>query len=659
MRRPLQKKTAKMKRIFDIKENFAEEFLIRFISVFLIILGSAIISIVFDKYSIFLKALPFLAGFLAIFALTLIVFNRKIIKLKENKADYLILLFIFSFCIFNAFHFSESLIESGHDQGGYFNTAVLLSNTGKYYENYSENPISLTMPGYLPYENNIVRWHFIPGGPAYFSIFYSLFGISGFPISLSFALFLSTAIIYFLCKKLRNWKAGFFFVLFFLFNFYTMYFSRSTWVENIQLLLVWFAIFLFIKGWQAKKLNYLIYAFLPLSIMMMFRLETMLYLGVYFLAFLFQLIFNWKKYEKTPSIWAISLIIFALFFSVIPFIFDSEMMLRGESSPVPMILSTLKNPTNADIALLEDNEVPYNQQFFVWVFLYYLFRIPLLIILVLGLLNFFIEEKETKKAIFIIAFLISPQFVFLIRPSIALYIPWAVRRFWPVLYPFAFMVFSLYLTNPSSPIKKSGKVLSATFIILMFTLSAMPSISILTLKQGAGIINYEEQLASEFNKEDVVIFFDLYGTEKWGPNLHFLYNTNVIFDQAPAFDKEIYALFFKNYKNVYIATSFTEEKVHPYFDGNLEFVKTLESPVFKILNSAACDVRRYNTHPERFSNYTQITEICDKGNPPSNALDYQIKINIYKLNDSFKEEFTGKNYNENYTISRNTKEIWS
>ncbi|GAI12254.1 unnamed protein product, partial [marine sediment metagenome] len=75
------------------------------------------------------------------------------------------------------------------------------------------------------------------------------------------------------------------------------------------------------------------------------------------------------------------------------------------------------------------------------------------------------------------------------------------------------------------------------------------------MKEGNGILQFEQKVASYFKPDDLVIFWDRYQYENWGPPLYFLYDTNVVFDRSPAFDRQIYALIMKKYKNVYIATS--------------------------------------------------------------------------------------------------------
>lgn len=643
-----------------IKGNFLEEFLVKFIYLFLIILGIGLNLVVFDKYTLFLNLLPFFLLTIISLSLSLIILNRNQIKLITNKIDYLVVLFVLLFCIFNAFHFYESKIEGGHDQGGYFETALLLSKTGHYYEDYSERPVSLITPGYRIYPDQKTRWHFIPGGPVYFSLFHYLFNLKGFPIALSFSLFLSVSIIYFLCKRIRNWKTGMFFILFFLFSYYTIYFSRATWVENIQLLLTWFYIYLLVYGYQNKNVNYLLYAFLPVSLLMAFRLEAILYVSVYILVF-FYFLFLRKggfKFEKKSLPLIISILIFGLSIIASVVIFDPSAIIFGEQSAIQTILKTIKSP-QADIAWGLKEFVPYNEQIFQWVFLSYLFGPHFLLIFILSLLNFLNENKKTKKVILLVSFLILPQFVFLVRPSIQLYIPWAARRFWGVFIPYVFILFALFLTNPRNIAKTENRILFLFLIISILIVSCLPGLSILTLAEGKGILNYEKEIASNFNRSDLVIFWDRQGYENWGPPLYFLFGTNVVFDRAPAFDKEIYALFMKDYENVYIATSRKRnEKLYGYFEDQVKYIKTINSPPLKFLRASTCHTGKFAVQPGIFESYYQIRDLCTKNNPPTEIENYQINLNIYQINSSFKEKFIKENYDPNYQVTQESKNIW-
>jgi len=637
-----------IKNLFKIENNFLEEFLTKFIYLSLFIFGVAVTLVVFRKYDTFLNLLSFFIVVIITFAFLFIFLNKDKFKFKENKIDYLIIGFILLFCILNTFYFSEGSIEGGHDQGTYLESAVLLANTG---DLYTDNIIVSSFPGFSLFQKGI-RHHFLPGGATYFSVFYKLFGFRGFAIANSFLLFLSVSIIYFLCKKVKNWRTGVFWLIFFLFNFYTIYFSRAIFVENLQLLFVWLYVYLFIEGFLKKDFQYIAYAFFPLALLTTVRLEAVLYIFVYFLL-VFYFVLR-KKFEINIRNRIEYLVPFLLGFLIIGnvFIFDPSLF--------SVIIGTIKGAAvGTSLALGLPENIPYNQQLFIWTTLFFMFTPAFLLIIFLGILNFFKEDKDTKKIILLIAVLIAPQFAFLIKPGIAFYLPWAMRRQWAVLIPFVFLLFSLFLSNYRNVFAETSKKIFLVSVGLIFLIISIPGFSILPLKEGSGILQFEQKVASYFKPDDLVIFWDRHQYENWGPPLYFLYDTNVIFDRSPAFDRQIYALIMKKYKNVYIATSRKQNQAlgHPYFSGQARHIITITSPYFRLLGYS-CDVRRYLVHPETFRGYYQIRELCEKNNPPADIRDYKIELNIYKLNEEFKKEFVKLNYDPNYKINRKTKNLW-
>lgn len=643
-----------IKNLFKIENNFLEEFLTKFIFLFLIIFGVALTFLVFDKYYIFLDFLLLPSVLLLIGFIFLFVFlNKNKIEFRRNKINYLIIGLVLFFCIFNSFYFSESKIEGGHDQGGYLESGILLAKTNSLYIDPTEKPFGYAIPGWSLYPNGELRHHFPPGNAIFLSMFYKLFNFKGIEFSNSFLLFFSVLIIYFLIKKMKNWKAGLLWLFFFLFNFYTIYFSRATYVENLQLLFVWFYIYLFIKGYLEKDFKNIVYAFFPLSLLTTVRLEAILYIIVYFFV-VFCFLFKFKKDFKINPKYLKCLIVLLLSILIISdiFIFDPSIFTK--------ITESIKSARpGTKLAWGPPEKIPYNQQIFVWVTLFYMFTPIFFLISFLGILNFFKEGKETKKTLLLIAILIIPQFAFLTRPGIAFYLPWAMRRFWAVFIPFVLLLFSLFLSNYRNAFAETSKKIFLVSVGLIFLIISIPGFSILSLKEGNGILQFEQRVASYFKPDDLVIFWDRYKYENWGPPLYFLYDTNVVFDRSPAFDRQIYALIMKEYKNVYIATSQKPNQAlgHPYFSGQARHIITITSPHFRPLGNS-CDVRRYLVHPETFRGYYQIRELCEKNNPPADIRDYKIELNIYKLNEKFKKEFVKLNYDPNYKINRKTKNLW-
>ncbi|GAH16551.1 unnamed protein product, partial [marine sediment metagenome] len=187
----------------------------------------------------------------------------------------------------------------------------------------------------------------------------------------------------------------------------------------------WLYVYLFIEGFLKKDFQYIAYAFFPLALLTTVRLEAVLYIIVYFLL-VFYFVLR-RKFEINIRNRIKYLVPFLLGFLIIGnvFIFDPSLF--------SVIIGNIKAATvGTSLAWGPPENIPYNQQLFVWTTLFFMFTPAFLLIIFLGILNFFKESMETKKILLLIAVLILPQFALLIRPGIAFYLPWAMRIFWAV-----------------------------------------------------------------------------------------------------------------------------------------------------------------------------------------------------------------------------------
>jgi len=619
-----------IKQLFKMREgqNLVEESFVRFTYLFLFILVLALISVVADSYRPFMTVFPFIVVVGVAYITTFILRNIQSFNLRNLRVDILIITFILLFSVWNGRYFSERILDGAHDPGVYFETAIQLAKTGTYYQDYSRKPIILSLVAFTPRENNKTRSDFLEGIPTYFSLFFHYFGFPGFSVGLSLAQFISTSTLYFLCRLLRGWKAGFVFILLFLFNYYTLYFSRGMWSENLQLLLIWFYVYLFYRGWRQRSLTLLVAAALPVSTLMFYRLEAFLYLGIYFFVAPLSIFLLRKELLFKKAI-----IIFAV--------------VRTVAEPRP------------DFAWKPRNQVKYNQQVFIFVFLFYIFGPAFILWGILGLANIILEKPKIKEAFFIITLITLPQFIFLIRPSAQIYLNWVARRYWGVFFPYIFILFALFLTNKQGLLGRMSRRSFSLILVIVFLVSNLPGMALLNHVDGKGILNFEKEVSAQFTSGDLVIFWDRYGFEDWGPPLFFLYDTNVVYDRIPAFDKQIYAMFMKDYQNVYIATSVEPpDNIGGYFNEHVTFVKTITSPNFQVLRDSSCHLVRFAVEPDTFLGYYQIAELCAGNNPETRLSNYKIRLNIYKVDNNFKDEFIDTYFDKDYRITSKTRYLF-
>lgn len=133
---------------------------------------------------------------------------------------------------------------------------------------------------------------------------------------------------------------------------------------------------------------------------MFFRLEAMLYVSVY-LALAFYFCFLRKRYfNNRLSPMTLLTISAGILMIVSIFIFDSSALKNYALQP---IIDTIKNPS-ANIAWVSKNFIQFNQQVFIWVFLFYVFGSIFLLITCLSIFNLFTEKKGMRKIILLLSF---------------------------------------------------------------------------------------------------------------------------------------------------------------------------------------------------------------------------------------------------------------
>lgn len=634
-----------IKKFYKIETNFLEKliFLSFFILLILLIMG---ISFVFlNIYYIFLNLLPLAILIISINFIFIFIVNQENIKIdmQRNKLIYLVIIILILFSIFNFNFFYEIKIEGGHDQGAYLENAIYLAkNTNISFDNINV----ISYPGFWIFKDNKILSQFLPGYSIFLSMFYYLFGFKGFAIANAFLLFFGFSFLFFLSKNIKNEKAGLLLLSFLVLNYYTIYFSRATYIENLQLPLIWSSVYMFMIGYDQKKLDWIIYGCIPISLLLLVRYEGFLYLTIYLsLLFYFKFFKKWSTSNRCNRYvrFALFLNLCVLFLYILyVYSFNPSIISNVVGDYLYLIIS---NPTNT----LTEYPLPYNEQLFIWSYIFYVFfQTGIILMAFLGVTNLLNDTEQVRNKIIIVTVLIFPQLAFLIKPSIALYLPWFMRRFWSVLLPYIFLIFALFLANKNFHFKRLKYVIISIIFIITLTQSA----PILAFSNGKGILDFEKKISFSFDKNDLVIFWDRYKYENFGPPLYFMYDVNVVFDRDPAFVPELYAVFMKDFRDIYIVTSRNpnDSLIHPYFSNdNLEFIKTLKSDNIKVIKDGNCDVRDLLIYPETFKGYYQIQEKCSLNNPPIEIADYNIELNIYKIKNA--NEFISKYYNNTYLKS--------
>lgn len=641
-----------IEKFYNVEDSFLERLISIIFLALLILFIVGIVSAISNMYDRFLKYLSLLI-FIILANLTIVIFvNYENIKadIQKNRFTYIVIAALLLFSIFNSNFFSEIKIEGGHDQGVYLENAISIVKN----MNLSlDNIITISYPGFWIFEDNKILSQFLPGYPIFLSMFYYLFGFKGFAIANAVLLFFGASFLFFLGKNIRDIKTGIFVLSFFILNYYTIYFSRATYIENLQFALIWSSVYMFMIGYNKRKLNWIVYGSIPISLLLLVRIEAFLYIIVYMiLIYYFKYIRKWCTNDDrhyTNILLVLNLLIFSSYILYV-YLFNPSIISSFIYDYIRMVIS---NPTNT----LTKTSLPYSEQFFIWLYMFYVFLpIGVVLMTILGIINALCDAKIRDKLI-LVTILILPQFVFLIKPGIAFYLPWFMRRFWPVLLPYIFLIFALFLTNKNNFPRRLKLIVAIVLLLITLTQSS----NIITFSNGKGIIDFTKTVSSNFDSNDLVIFWDKYQYENFGPPLYFMYGTNVVFDRGPAFDPQLYATFMNGYKNIYIVTSRGPNKSisHPYLQtGSVQFIKTLRSENIKMISENSCNVRELIVYPERFRTYYQIQDMCIANNPPTEKTNYTITLNIYKIKNP--REFYLLYYNHSYpTTLYNLKNNYS
>lgn len=119
--------------------------------------------------------------------------------------------------------------------------------------------------------------------------------------------------------------------------------------------------------------------------------------------------------------------------------------------------------------------------------------------LILSVLSIFSSRKIAFK-IFILAFAVSPSFIFLFKQLVKICHPWFMRHYWPFLIPFIFLTASIGLFNVFSNRKYRDVIASILILLLLSQSSPLLLSSSIVLTP-----NELEDMALIFNQSNIII----------------------------------------------------------------------------------------------------------------------------------------------------------
>ena len=433
----------------EIEEDFLETLITRlgFIISLILVVGFSLL--VYDKYSLFMTLLPLIVLVTLLYITYILIKNKFSLSLdfKRNKTSYYVSLIVLLLCLLNILFFHERWIIHGYDPGMYAQIGAYLV---EHETHFIKDRFAKTFSGVLEKNGRLVHG-ISPLYPVYLSMFFKYFSLTGFALGNSILHFVGIMTVFFILKKIKSERSGIFFVIFFTLNYYTLYFSRSTWGENLLFFLLWSGVYQFLKGIQSNRLDNCLYAGLPISLLLVTRSEGIAYVMVYILAFLYHVILKRLRFASIASVLVLVLLIFVVHLKLT---YNEQIM--DNTSKLAKFASNRVLERTVDIT---SHGKKFNEQIFIFYYLYSIFNpVGLVLMGLLGTLNIFKESRQLRRFIFWIIILILPGIGFLYRPMVAMWIPWAMRRYWGVVIPLVIMLFSIFAQGS---LIKSKRILSA------------------------------------------------------------------------------------------------------------------------------------------------------------------------------------------------------
>ncbi len=421
----------------------------------------------------------------------------------NRRCDLFVLLGVVFFAIFNGY-FYHVYLDAVRDYGGYVVNAIILAKKGIVYD----------FPYQLPAVGQTLWTNFFTFGQPlgyalYLSLWYRLGGIQAIFWANTLLTAWSFFVLYLIGKLFSNWKGALFSLLFFATNYTTIYLSRKTLSENLMLPLVWTGIYLFLLGYKKKNDKLLLLSFLPIMASLFVRIEGIFYLSS-FLFVLGVLIFKNKvdfslvKKQKTILVFFLMITVTFAFY-ILLFAGDNyAQFLSAFELPIDL----LKTLTRRFYSLFGDSSFlmsgasgPSRLWLISYVSEFLLFYnvLPLLIVLTLEL----IRGKLSRLYLIVIGLLL-PSFYLLYNPSIALDLPWVLRRYWTVIIPFATVLGASILWEKIQ--KRKSRKIVLVFSLILLSYNIFFSGQIFFQKLGRSQFNELERLAKKIPQNAVLIF---------------------------------------------------------------------------------------------------------------------------------------------------------
>jgi hypothetical protein len=626
-----------------------------------IVISSFIISIFLVSIFLTVFNLFYFVKYFVLILMTFIIITfiylilLKKIQVNISKHDMYASVIVVAFCTFSVILFHEGF-TGGRDDGVYANSALYLSKFNTFY--IQQQNVS-SYPGFITTSKGIITQFYL-GYPSWLAMLFSLFG----PNILNFVNFPLLTIglmsIYYICKKLVNWQVGIVSLILISTSYPFLWFTRSTFSENLSFMLTWFGILCLLKSFENHKKKYILLSLISINVLLTVRVES-IPLVILLNCFL---IWGYFRYKMKSSLYLL-LSIFGI--CLIPVIYYYTYLdpryIGIFSSKLSGLLSLFtgnhqQKALSDTIINTDKNIIEYQQPNFVFYLLQYYNIYFFILMIPLALIKTFLNKNKIIASSFlVIVVLLSVNFYFLVKPSINFDQPWFLRRYMPVILPLGIICFCIVMSS----LNKKAQMVICSLIVSFNLFIASP---ILTFKQNYNVLaEANENLVPLIKSKDLLLIdYDSTGRYKLAEPLFFRYNISTVATNANTINallgirsKTIVGLYddtsFQlppqyvcSFDNIYVLTSSYEPNLFTKLieKNKIIDIKTLHYEYPELLNT--CELFRITKKatPEQMANVNirEAKAFCNQ--IPNEISTQSINLKLKKFDSSLVQQIKSK-----------------
>ncbi|OGY79226.1 MAG: hypothetical protein A3B74_00010 [Candidatus Kerfeldbacteria bacterium RIFCSPHIGHO2_02_FULL_42_14] len=597
---------------------------------------------------------------------------------REQRWEWLVVLLVLGLTVLTGF-FSHDLAR-GRDESGYMAAAIKIAETGslafKDESTYPFHPFRLLSGT----DDALFTSQFFPGYNVYLATWYLFGGLSALRIANTLILFLSLVSLYYVGKYAYNFWVGVGTILLFSSSYVFFWFPRRTLSENIFLFLLWAGLAFLLRSVRIKNFLSAVCGFVPISLLLLVRVETLPLIVTYcvavlFILFRYKVVVISKKYMILIglwSLWHLSLLGYYLKTYGQSYFFESYQHLVSLAKPVVLLIilflfafilwSFFRRHRESFGGLSSMIPAFFRYRFvlrciliFIFVFsftayaiwiqaheflpwrdikMYFVFRALHLYFLtpfLLGGLGAFLYGY-LKKELWLVIFVVAPFFIFLFDPFIALDQPWFMRRYYPTLVPLLYLLTSLFVVRYFEPLRLGPKII---FVLVVLQVSLF--YPIVTFAEHRGVQRPLAAFAARFGSRDLFLMQPGWDWQQWAYPLHYVYKQDVL-PNLDSIDTDTLNRILAQHEQVYVISKTASPlfgEIYPGIDNrDLEFAEEFSFRFPAISRTS------------RITHYVEENDFLDvafvmrslRGTPPIKFFEQEERWYIYRLRDGVRLE---------------------